>query len=117
MAYTKQTWNNGDIITADKLNHIEDGVEKNLEPLIVNCSDDGNSNTVFDKTFAEVRDAYFSGRAVLCGGSGVNSAFYSVMGFYAGSDNAYQITVANGIYPVIYTTDSENGYPSHHWTD
>lgn len=26
MAYTKQTWNNGDIITADKLNHIEDGI-------------------------------------------------------------------------------------------
>ena len=26
MAYTKQTWNNGDIITAEKLNHIEDGI-------------------------------------------------------------------------------------------
>lgn len=29
MSYTKQTWNNGDIITADKLNHIEDGIENN----------------------------------------------------------------------------------------
>ena len=29
MAYTKQTWNNGDIITADKLNHIEDGIKNN----------------------------------------------------------------------------------------
>ena len=27
MAYTKQTWANGDTITADKLNHIEDGIE------------------------------------------------------------------------------------------
>ena len=27
MAYEKQTWASGDIITADKLNHIEDGIE------------------------------------------------------------------------------------------
>ena len=27
MAYEKQTWETGDIITADKLNHIEDGIE------------------------------------------------------------------------------------------
>lgn len=27
MAYEKQTWNTGDIITADKLNHIESGIE------------------------------------------------------------------------------------------
>lgn len=27
MAYTKQTWNCGDEITAEKLNHIEDGIE------------------------------------------------------------------------------------------
>lgn len=26
MAYTKQNWNNGDVITADKMNHIEDGI-------------------------------------------------------------------------------------------
>lgn len=27
MAYEKQTWNTGDVITADKLNHIESGIE------------------------------------------------------------------------------------------
>lgn len=26
MSYTKQTWANGDIITAAKLNHMEDGI-------------------------------------------------------------------------------------------
>lgn len=29
MAYEKQIWENGDVITADKLNHIEDGIENN----------------------------------------------------------------------------------------
>lgn len=28
MAYTKQTWECGDIITAEKLNHMEDGIAK-----------------------------------------------------------------------------------------
>lgn len=27
MAYDKTTWASGDVITADKLNHIEDGIE------------------------------------------------------------------------------------------
>lgn len=27
MAYEKQTWNTGDVITAEKLNHIETGIE------------------------------------------------------------------------------------------
>lgn len=27
MSYTKQTWQTGDTITAEKLNHIEDGVD------------------------------------------------------------------------------------------
>ena len=26
MAYIKQTWSNGETITAEKLNHIEDGI-------------------------------------------------------------------------------------------
>ena len=28
MSYEKQTWQNGDIITADKLNHMEDGISE-----------------------------------------------------------------------------------------
>ena len=28
MAYTKQTWNCGDVISAEKLNHMEDGIEE-----------------------------------------------------------------------------------------
>ena len=34
MAYEKQTWNSGDIITADKLNHIEDGIS-NMLPIVI----------------------------------------------------------------------------------
>ena len=27
MSYTKQTWTDGEVITDDKLNHMEDGIE------------------------------------------------------------------------------------------
>ena len=30
MAYTKQTWSNGDVITKSKLDHIEDGIYDNV---------------------------------------------------------------------------------------
>ncbi len=33
MSYTKQTWVTGDTITADKLNHIEDGIEDSSSSL------------------------------------------------------------------------------------
>ena len=31
MAYTKQIWTNGDVITAEKLNHMEDGIKSGNE--------------------------------------------------------------------------------------
>ena len=48
MAYEKQTWVNGEVITAEKLNHIEDGIgsggivfvtfERNEETMILHAS-------------------------------------------------------------------------------
>lgn len=45
MSYEKQTWTTGDIITAEKLNHIENGIENsnNSNPLIIFTP--GNSTT------------------------------------------------------------------------
>ena len=51
MSYTKQTWQTGEVITADKLNHIEDGVENNNNDIIVTYyyEDDYISYLTFDK--------------------------------------------------------------------
>ena len=46
MIYNKQTWNSGDVITAEKLNHIEDSV--------------GSTGFCFVKTDAETGDNYCS---------------------------------------------------------
>ncbi len=41
MAYEKQTWINGDVITQEKLNHIEDGIEDAYELPAVTETDNG----------------------------------------------------------------------------
>lgn len=71
MAYTKQEWNCGDTITADKMNHIEDGIEAASSgggALFVKYDhreEAGNTITCyFDKTWQEVHDALVAGRVV-----------------------------------------------------
>ena len=56
MSYTKQTWNTGDIITAQKLNHMEDGiVQGGGGSLLVKFTFDPDNETyTCNKTFAEV---------------------------------------------------------------
>ena len=63
MSYTKQTWQNGDIITAEKLNHIEDGItasSNGFGVLIVTVSLKDNVRSL-DKTWREIADALEQG--------------------------------------------------------
>lgn len=65
MSYNKTTWANGDVITAEKLNNIETGVEGANNPLIVNVTwDDEEEKGVADKTFGEIRTALENGQLV-----------------------------------------------------
>lgn len=69
MAYQKQTWKCGDTISADKLNHMEEGIANSGGMLVVNIDHtetevvDGVTYTlyVYDKTFKEVYDAIHNG--------------------------------------------------------
>lgn len=44
MTYNKTTWKTGDVITQEKLNHIEDGIGDSLDVDASNISDIGKSN-------------------------------------------------------------------------
>lgn len=82
MAYTKQNWECGDLITADKMNHIEEGIEDassggGTEPLIVHSqvmtaeemAEAELTGVVvalrLDTPTATIRQAFQSGRTVL----------------------------------------------------
>ena len=67
MAYTPTEWKSGDVITAEKLNNIEEGIS-NSNIFIVNISahGSGGSYTVTsDKTYTEIRAAYDAGKIII----------------------------------------------------
>ena len=64
--YTAREWSNGDIVTAVNLNQIENGIEEASGSgsggiFICTASVDENDNLVLDKTFGEIKEAFFSG--------------------------------------------------------
>lgn len=71
MSYEPKTWSCDDTITAEDLNHIEQGIANAgggtaSEPLVVTLSwDDANSKYVSDRTFAEISSAFNNGRDIL----------------------------------------------------
>ena len=58
MSYDKQTWQTGDVITANKLNHIEDGIAGagGGGVLVVSYTVDGGTATL-NHTWQEIYDA------------------------------------------------------------
>lgn len=107
MSYTKTTWANGDVITAEKLNNLENGVVGAF-PLVVEVTINGYTATL-GNTWQEIHDALALG--VPCFSHSVNegsSAAGLSLITSAYYDNEYYM-VEDGF--GSYTTDSANGYP------
>lgn len=115
MSYTPTQWETGDIVTAEKLNKLENGVAAAGSggggAFIVNATMDGDTMTL-DKTWKEIDDAILTSPVFVVvdvSGSGVSSK---------ASIFVAQTSVLNGSYVVItynevqFTANSENGYPS-----
>lgn len=66
MAYEKNTWASGDVVTSAKLNNIENGIAGG-GVLIVGTQEDGNT---LDCTFREIAEAPFAVLYQSTGGSG-----------------------------------------------
>ena len=89
MAYEKTNWSSGDVITAEKLNNIESGVE-DAGVLVVNDSD--------GFTFRQLSDALGNGRCV---------ALYNISrdngGFNTGSLSfLYRLVANENIYIAVF---------------
>ena len=118
MAYTKQTWECGDLITADKMNHIEDGIEEassggGTEPLVVgvNVTTEGTTTTyTLDKTWQQIHDAYpnvyigTANESLAVLGVSIISGIYGLVAYavpQSQDDASFQ----------GFRTDTANGYP------
>ena len=67
MSYEAKEWVNGELITADKLNHMEDGIASagGVEPFVVTFSQSEFGGAVTaDKTYAEIHEALQQGKVV-----------------------------------------------------
>lgn len=115
MAYEKQTWACGDTITAEKLNHMEDGIEAASSgggtPLVVNVTEReatpiecayGGSVFTLDKTWQEISDAFPNVYLSYDDGAGI----YSVVGVY--QIPQYGVVSWGETY---FESDSADGYP------
>lgn len=105
MAYEKQTWAKGDVVTAAKLNHVEQGIADS-GGLVVKQDAEG----VLDKTFTEIWNAYAGGRFVVvfddtnegeeCGNTVIFMGRADLMLETSGDSTFYAETADD--YPVFY---------------
>lgn len=70
MAYTPTTWKTGDTITAEKLNHAEQGIADALECLVINISVGEGDVLVSDVSYNEIDTAFQSGITCIVHASG-----------------------------------------------
>lgn len=75
MAYIPTEWKDGDVITAEKLNNIEEGIEEAKDDVFYICFNIGGGSsptTVINKTFAEI-DAAYNAQKNICGRSNTST--------------------------------------------
>ena len=66
MSYTPNTWQTGDTVTAEKLNHMETGIDNVANPFIVTLTPTAQDYSgVTDRSNREVYDAYVAGRQIV----------------------------------------------------
>lgn len=123
--YEKQTWTTGDVITEEKLNHMEDGIASGGSGgsvLIVRSTyDESTSKNILDKTWKEINDAFQSGTMILYKheSAGITAAetTMQVLGTFMHEElgggatyGVYMFTDDQTPYEV-WDTNSETGYP------
>lgn len=111
MSYTKNTWQTGDTVTAEKLNHMEDGIaaasgSSGGGVLVVNLSE----NYVCDKTAGEMLAAMETVGVVIKIAFPDDTTIMPVIGGYGKSSGfGFGVETDDGI--LHFTAETENGYP------
>ena len=115
MAYTKNTWRTGDIVSSQKLNHMEDGIA-NAEQLFVITATLGEGSITADKTATDVYDALNSGKVpvikIVMNENVVGMAYYA--GTYEASEETRHLFMTcaitgSGSVMEAYSLDNNGG--------
>ena len=125
MSYNKTTWVNGDVITAEKMNNIEDGIEGasdggGADPLVINGEYDSQTSKItLDTKWETIYSAFEANRPIVLaygeeggvGGTYVSGViadepdedYYAVIAFIEGQ---------RGFELATFVTSTSTGYPS-----
>lgn len=108
MAYEKHTWVCGETITADKMNHLENGVAEGggggSSPLVVHRIDSGSKHQL-DKTWQEINNAFPNVYVEVVEGEALMNLPVSAIGSYGA---VYMLALGE----VEYEANSPTDYPS-----
>ena len=125
MSYEKKEWKNGDVITADLLNRMEDGIAEGgqgggSQLIVENTYDSENDCYTLDKTWQEIFDAHKAGGCLIHKSNnaplGQSDHYYTVAFFKVNTailNEAYQVTIVvdEGEYLSLHAA-SADGYPT-----
>lgn len=110
MAYEKQTWAKGDVVTSAKLNHMEDGIAGGGGVLVVGATVSEDAITL-GNTWQEICDAPF---AVVVtreeSEGGVAVGYSSIIGIVH-MDGAYMVMIDWSGTQETFTCETADGYP------
>jgi hypothetical protein len=115
MSYDKQNWQTGDVITANKLNHIEDGIANGGGGdvfVVHSVYDEQTDTTTLDKTWQEIHDATLS---VIITDNPMMGKVYEYISSVGSMMGSYSVNSAflsgDGVRTSIYACNSADGYP------
>lgn len=106
MSYVKQTWSSGNKITAEKLNHIEDGVAATA---IVVTGTTAENTTTLDTTWQDINDAFAAGSNVVVTTS---AGLFSVVSVETDTTD-YSVYVLIGGVATAFVASASSGYPAY----
>ena len=118
MAYEKQTWVTGEVITKEKLNHMEDGIANGGGGSGIFIANLDNDASRLDKTWNEIHTALENRQpSYACLSQGNDEIMLPILGaYYSGSLNTYGIIMLNSSKSQLsvsnLTTDNPDGYPT-----
>lgn len=107
MAYTKNTWASGDVVTSAKLNNIENGIASG-GVLVVGYTAEGDTITL-NKTWNEINNASLAVFNYMF--TEPDTRYPSIPRFIQVEDGDYIVMFKIGDDDVMFTCDSADGYP------
>lgn len=119
MAYEKQAWQTGDIVTAAKLNHMEQGIADATTKQYVDdqrliITENLNQDlSILSYTWQEIHDAFIAGKTcVITGIDSYGSAVLVSGVFYQDQALKQKYRIITGKPVVSFSAESPDSYPT-----